>query len=124
MMGARAAIVPLLFAGSVVATDVGAGVYRCTDASGKVLYSNEPCEDQGARTAKTFSRKELRPNSVRLPKAPPPAPEPGGAGPGGLIGSLRQKPIDVEQLIREGDPAAHPAGGVRHPVLEKLTGKR
>jgi hypothetical protein len=123
-MGARAALVPVLFAGSVIATEAGAGVYRCTDASGKVLYSNEPCEDQGARTAKTFSRKELRPNSVRLPKAPPPAAEPGSGGPGGLIGSLRQKPMDVEQLIREGDPAAHPTGGVRHPVLEKLTGKR
>ena len=32
--------------------------------------------------------------------------------------------VDIEQLIREGDPAAHPTGGVRHPVLEKLTGKR
>jgi hypothetical protein len=122
-MGVRAALVPLLFAGIVIATGAEAGVYRCTDTSGKVLYSNEPCEDQGARTAKTFSRKELRPNSVRLPKAPPPT-EPGGAGPGGLIGSLRQKPLDVEQLIREGDPAAHATGGVRHPVLEKLTGKR
>jgi len=123
-MSTRAAVAPLLLAGLVVASEAPAGVYRCTDASGKVLYSNEPCEDQGARTAKTFSRKELRPNSVRLPKAPPPPSEPGGTGPGGLIGSLRQKPVDIEQLIREGDPAAHPRGGVRHPVLEKLTGKR
>jgi hypothetical protein len=123
-MGAGAAVAPLLLIGMVVAADASAGVYRCTDASGKVLYSNEPCEAQGARTAKTFSRKELRPNSVRLPKAPPPPAEPGGSGAGSLVGSLRQKPVDVEQLIREGDPAAHPAGGVRHPVLEKLTGKR
>lgn len=99
-----------------------AGVYRCAGADGKVLYSNEPCEGQGAKTAKTFSRKELRPNTVKMPKAPPPEAAPSD-GPGGLIGSLRQQPLDVENGIREGDPAKHPKGGKRNPVLEKLLGR-
>ncbi len=98
---------------------VQAGVYKCAGADGKVLYSNEPCEGQGARTAKTFSRKELRPNTVKMPKAPPPEAAP-SEGPGGLVGALRQQPLDVEQGIREGDPAKHPKGGRRNPVLEKL----
>lgn len=101
------------------AAPVQAGVYKCAGADGKVLYSNEPCEGQGAKTAKTFSRKELRPNTVKMPKAPPPEAAP-SEGPGGLVGALRQQPLDVEQGIREGDPAKHPKGGRRNPVLEKL----
>lgn len=99
-----------------------AGVYRCAGADGKVLYSNAPCEDQGAKTAKTFSRNELRPNTVKMPKAPPPeaASSDSPDGPGGLVGALRQKPVDVDQRMREGDPAKHPKGGVRNPVLERL----
>ena len=54
------------------AASAQAGVYRCAGADGKVLYSNEPCEGQGAKTAKTFTRKELRPNTVKMPKAPSP----------------------------------------------------
>lgn len=115
----RAAVVLALCTGPGVAL---AGVYKCTDAEGNVLYANSPCEKHGSKTKKTFRKSELRPNSVRMPKAPPPDAEPGD-GPGGLIGSLRQKPIDAEQLIREGDPDQHPKGGVRHPVLEKLMKK-
>ncbi len=107
----------------LAANAAGAGVYRCTDATGQTLYSNSPCETQSAKTAKTFKKSELKPNSMKMPKAPPPEKEKSD-GPGGLIGSLRQKPMDAEQLIREGDPDAHPKGGVRHPVLEKLTGRK
>jgi len=98
-----------------------AGVYRCSDSTGRTLYSNEPCETQGTKTAKAFRKEELRPNSVKMPKAPPPAPAPGGE-PGGLIGALRQKPFDASEMIREGDPDKHPKGGRRPPLLEKLTG--
>lgn len=104
------------------AASAQAGVYRCTGADGKVLYSNEPCEGQGAKTAKTFSRKELRPNTVKMPKAPPPETAPSD-GPGGLVGSLRQQPLDAEKGIREGDPSQHAKGGRRNPVLEKLLGR-
>lgn len=98
-----------------------AGVYRCTGADGKVLYSNEPCEEQGAKTAKTFKKSELKPNSVKMPKAPPPEEEK-SEGPGGLIGALRGKPLDQEAMIREGDPDKHPKGK-RNPILDKLLGK-
>lgn len=105
------------------ASGAQAGVYRCTDAAGKVLYSNAPCENQGAKTAKTFRREELRPNTVKMPKAPPPEEEK-TEGPGGLIGALRGKPIDKGEMIREGDPDKNPKGGMRNPVLEKLMGKK
>lgn len=103
-----------------------AGVYRCTDANGNTLYSNSPCEGQGAKTAKAFKKEELKPNSVKMPKAPPPEAEPGGenAGPGGLIGALRGKPLPKRELFLEGDPDKHPKGGVKHPVLDKMMGKK
>ena len=119
----RTRLVPSIF--GVVAVLSGstafAGVYRCSDASGKTLYSNVPCETQGTKTAKAFRKEELRPNSVKMPKQPPPGPAPGGE-PGGLIGALKQKPFDASEMIREGDPDKHPKGGIRHPLLEKLTG--
>ncbi len=100
-----------------------AEVYKCTQPNGEVLYANSPCEKHGARTKKTFDKAELKPNSVKMPKAPPPPPEGSPEGPGGLIGALRQKPVDAADLIREGDPEKNPRGGVRHPVLEKLMKK-
>lgn len=113
-------------AAAAAAGTVEAGVYRCTDASGKTLYSNEPCEGQGAKTAKAFKKDELKPNTVKMPKAPPPEAEPGGesAGPGGLIGALRGKPLPKRDLFLEGDPDKHPKGGVKHPVLDKMMGKK
>jgi hypothetical protein len=106
-----------------VSFPASAGVYKCTQPNGEVLYANAPCENLGAKTKKTFNKAELKPNSVKMPKAPPP-PESPSDGPGGLIGSLRQKPVDAEQLIREGDPDSNPRGGVRHPVLEKMMRKK
>jgi hypothetical protein len=100
-----------------------AGVYKCAGADGKVLYSNEPCEEQGAKTAKTFRKSELKPNTVKMPKAPPP-PDEDKAG-GGFIESLRQKPIDIDQRMREGNPDDHPKAGKKvNPLIEKLLGKK
>lgn len=107
---------------AAVSLPAAAGVYKCTQPNGEVLYANAPCENLGAKTKKTFNKAELKPNSVKMPKAPPP--ESPSDGPGGLIGSLRQKPVDAEQLIREGDPDSNPRGGVRHPVLEKMMRKK
>jgi hypothetical protein len=102
-----------------------AGVYRCNGPDGKVLYSNEPCEAQGAKTAKTFKKSELRPNTVKMPKAPPPPEDDTAAAGGGLVESLRQKPIDIEQRMREGNPDDHPKGGRKvNPLIEKLLGKK
>jgi hypothetical protein len=101
-----------------------AGVYRCAGADGKVLYSNEPCEEQGAKTAKTFKKSELKPNTVKMPKAPPP-PEEEKAGGSGFIESLRQKPIDIDQRMREGNPDEHAKAGKKvNPLIEKLLGKK
>lgn len=111
--------------GTALTTEAVAGVYRCTDASGNTLYSNAPCENQGAKTAKAFKKEELRPNTVKMPKAPPPESDQAeGGGPGGLIGSLRGKPLPKRELFLEGDPDKNPKGGVRHPGLEKLMGKK
>lgn len=100
-----------------------AGVYRCAGADGKVLYSNEPCEAQGAKTAKTFKKSELKPNTVKMPKAPPPEEEKVAGS--GFIESLRQKPIDIDQRMREGNPDEHPKAGKKvNPLIEKLLGKK
>ncbi|MFO1319330.1 MAG: DUF4124 domain-containing protein [Burkholderiales bacterium] len=117
-------MVVALLAGTTGA-DAVAGVYRCTDPGGKTIYSNAPCEDQGAKTAKSFKKDELRPNTVKMPKAPPPEVEKAeGGGPGGLIGALRGKPLPKRELFLEGDPDANPKGGVKHPVLDKMMGKK
>ncbi|MBI1397523.1 MAG: DUF4124 domain-containing protein [Betaproteobacteria bacterium] len=125
-MARRELLLLLLATGSlsVPVPQAAAGVFKCIDADGNVLYANSPCEKHGATTRRKFTKSDLRPNTVKMPKAPPPVTEADAAdGPGGLIGSLRQKPIDPEKMIREGDPDRHPGGGVRHPVLEKLFGK-
>lgn len=123
----RPVAIPLTLITMVVACalpiESHAGVYRCAGADGKVLYSNEPCEEQGAKTAKTFKKSELKPNTVRMPKAPPTEDE--KAAGSGLIESLRQKPIDVDQRIKEGNPDDHPKGGKKvNPLIEKLLGKK
>lgn len=121
----RTLVASLAVLASTVPTQAQAGVYKCAGADGKVLYSNEPCEEQGAKTAKTFKKSELKPNTVKMPKAPPPPPEEDNAGGSGFIESLRQKPIDIDQRMREGNPDDHPKAGKKvNPLIEKLLGKK
>jgi len=120
----RIRIASLVILAAALPTQAQAGVYKCAGADGRVLYSNEPCEDQGAKTAKTFKKSELKPNTVKMPKAPPP-PEKDKAGGSGFVESLRQKPIDIDQRMREGNPDEHPKAGKKvNPLIEKLLGKQ
>lgn len=120
----RTRIASLVVLAATLPMQAQAGVYKCAGADGRVLYSNEPCEDQGAKTAKTFKKSELKPNTVKMPKAPPP-PEKDKAGGSGFVESLRQKPIDIDQRMREGNPDEHPKAGKKvNPLIEKLLGKQ
>lgn len=47
-----------------------AGVYKCKDANGDVIYSNTPCDKQGAKQQKELSKSELQSNQMRMRPRP------------------------------------------------------
>jgi hypothetical protein len=52
-----------------------AGVFKCRGADGAVIYSNEPCEAQGARKDRTLGKADLQANRMRMRPRPSQAQE-------------------------------------------------
>lgn len=60
-----------------------AGVYKCKGTGGKVIYSNEPCENVGAKKEKSLGKAELQGNQMRMrprPTNPDAVPAESGSG--------------------------------------------
>ena len=87
----------------VLPSVAAAEVFKCKDRQGGVIYSNEPCADIGAKTERTMTQRELRPNTVRMP-APKPRKQHGASG----AESAPAQSIDPDLKIYEGAP---PPGG-------------
>lgn len=47
-----------------------AGLFKCKGPGGKIIYSDEPCETQGARKEKAMSKAELQGNQMRMRPRP------------------------------------------------------
>jgi hypothetical protein len=47
-----------------------AAVFKCRGADGAVIYSNEPCETQGARKDRTLGKADLQANRMRMRPRP------------------------------------------------------
>lgn len=61
--------VTLLFA-----TAAHAGVNKCKDKNGTVVYSEQPCDQAGAARIKELSKADLKGTDVHAKVPPPPAP--------------------------------------------------
>lgn len=60
-----------------------AGVYKCKGPAGKIIYSNEPCENVGATKEKSLGKNELQGNQMRMrPRPTNPDAAPGEMGTG------------------------------------------
>lgn len=91
-------------------------VYKCVDANGKVLYANSPCPSTNPTQQKRLSGDALKGTVVQMPKGP--VEEKSNTNP---LESLKQKPIDIDERIKEGDPALNQE---RKPLaLEKMQKK-
>ena len=64
-----------------------AAVYKCRNAAGAIIYSQGPCEKEGARQEKKFTRQELKANEMRMR---PSGAEGGGGKPSFSQGSSYQ----------------------------------
>ena len=60
----------LTIAAIFLAPSAQAAVYKCRNAAGAVIYSQEPCEKEGARQEKKFTRQDLKANEVRMRPKP------------------------------------------------------
>lgn len=60
----------LLLSAILLAPSAHATVFKCRDAAGAVIYSQEPCEKEGARQEKKFTRQDLKANEVRMRPKP------------------------------------------------------
>ena len=49
-------LLPLLLAGLLMSAPVGAQVYKCTDAAGKVQYTDSPCGESSTAIRRCPSR--------------------------------------------------------------------
>lgn len=56
---------------AVLASSAQANVYKCRDAAGAVIYSEEPCEKAGAKQEKKLTRQELKANEMRMRPSTP-----------------------------------------------------
>jgi hypothetical protein len=65
----------LLVAAALVACPAQANVYKCRNAAGAIIYSQEPCEKAGAKQEKKLTAQELKTNEMRM--------RPGGTDGGG-----------------------------------------
>ncbi len=64
----------LLAAMLCVCTTADAGVNKCKDKNGTVVYSEQPCDKAGSTKIKELSKADLKGNEVRAKVPPPPAP--------------------------------------------------
>jgi|GEM_PF-6651977 len=80
----------LLIATALVALPAQANVYKCRNAAGAIIYSQEPCEKEGAKQEKKLTPQELKTNEMRM--------RPSGPGAGG-------KPSFSQGTNYQGTPA-------------------
>ena len=65
-------LTPLLAALACLAVaPAEARLFKCKAPDGKIIYSDEPCEKQGARKEKAMSKAELQGNQMRMRPRPP-----------------------------------------------------
>ena len=64
----------LLAAMLCVCATANAGVNKCKDKNGTVVYSEQPCDKAGSTKVKELSKSDLKGNEVRIKEPPPPAP--------------------------------------------------
>lgn len=57
-----------------VCATADAGVNKCKDKNGTVVYSEQPCDKPGSTKIKELSKSDLKGNEVRVKEPPPPAP--------------------------------------------------
>lgn len=55
----------------LAAAPAEAGLFKCKSSDGTVIYSDEPCEKQGARKEKAMSKAEMQGNQMRMRPRPP-----------------------------------------------------
>lgn len=60
----------LTIAAMCLAPSAQGAVYKCRNAAGAVIYSQEPCEKEGARQEKKLTRQDLKANEVRMRPKP------------------------------------------------------
>jgi hypothetical protein len=53
-----------------LATGADAAVFKCRDAAGEVVYTQEPCAKAGTRQEKKFTRQDLKANEMRMRPRP------------------------------------------------------
>jgi hypothetical protein len=56
----------LLVAAAVVTCPAQANVYKCRNAAGAIIYSQEPCEKEGAKQEKKLTPQQLKTNEMRM----------------------------------------------------------
>jgi len=56
----------LLVAATVFALPAQANVYKCRNAAGAIIYSQEPCEKEGTKQEKKLTAQELKTNEMRM----------------------------------------------------------
>jgi hypothetical protein len=61
----------VLIAAIFLAPTAEAAVYKCRNAAGAVIYSEEPCEKEGAKQEKKLTRQDLKANEMRMRPKPP-----------------------------------------------------
>jgi hypothetical protein len=61
----------MLMAAIVLAPGAEAAVFKCRNAAGAVIYSQEPCEKEGAKQEKKLTRQDLKANEMRMRARPP-----------------------------------------------------
>jgi hypothetical protein len=61
----------ILIAAIFVVPGAEAAVFKCRNAAGAVIYSQEPCEKEGAKQEKKLTRQDLKANEMRMRPRPP-----------------------------------------------------
>jgi hypothetical protein len=61
----------ILLSTILLAPSAQAAVFKCRDAAGAVIYSQEPCEKEGAKQEKKLTRQDLKANEMRMRPKPP-----------------------------------------------------
>jgi hypothetical protein len=61
----------ILLSAILLAPSAHAAVFKCRDAAGAVIYSQEPCEKEGAKQEKKLTRQDLKANEMRMRPKPP-----------------------------------------------------
>jgi hypothetical protein len=61
----------ILMVAICLAPGAEAAVFKCRNAAGAVIYSQEPCEKEGAKQEKKLTRQDLKANEMRMRSRPP-----------------------------------------------------